>query len=410
MPSPVAKFLFLLLLVCGVAASDIYAAQLTVTKVEDTNDGVCDADCSLREAVAAAASGDTIVFSSLFNTPQTITLQNGQITIDKNLTITGTGPTLVDISANLVGRVFFLSPNLNVTISGMKLRDGRVGTPNPGDAYGGAISIYGGGALDLSDMEFTNNQALGNAPPFTFGEGSAVYCDGCTMTLASLNVHHNLGYGAAIQADHAAVINISNSIISNNNAGVSSPNAVNIQNTTLTGNTLGGVGAEHLTIRDSDVIGNTGRGVVGGDAASTMDLENCTISQNTDEGVSNSGTATITSTRISNNQSTASGAGISTGGTMYLVDAIISGNLASTNGGGITANGNLFLTNSTVSGNTAFGAMPTAGLGGGIYAQVDSASHGRLSLTNSTISNNQSKGGAEAFGRILGRWQQFETR
>lgn len=37
------------------------AATLTVTKTADTSDGVCDADCSLREAIAAAAiSGDEI--------------------------------------------------------------------------------------------------------------------------------------------------------------------------------------------------------------------------------------------------------------------------------------------------------------------------------------------------------------
>ena len=44
-------------------------STLVVTKTEDTADGVCDADCSLREAVTAAASGDTVVFSTLFDTP-----------------------------------------------------------------------------------------------------------------------------------------------------------------------------------------------------------------------------------------------------------------------------------------------------------------------------------------------------
>ncbi len=39
-------------------------STLTVTKTADTNDGTCDADCSLREAIAAAASGDTIEFAS----------------------------------------------------------------------------------------------------------------------------------------------------------------------------------------------------------------------------------------------------------------------------------------------------------------------------------------------------------
>ncbi len=43
----------------------VRAATYTVTKTEDTNDGVCDADCSLREAIAAAnanAGHDTIEF------------------------------------------------------------------------------------------------------------------------------------------------------------------------------------------------------------------------------------------------------------------------------------------------------------------------------------------------------------
>lgn len=43
----------------------VYAATYTVTKTADTNDGTCDADCSLREAVASAndnAGADTIEF------------------------------------------------------------------------------------------------------------------------------------------------------------------------------------------------------------------------------------------------------------------------------------------------------------------------------------------------------------
>lgn len=45
------RLLALLLLFLTVfAAGTSYAATLTVTKTADTNDGVCDADCSLREA------------------------------------------------------------------------------------------------------------------------------------------------------------------------------------------------------------------------------------------------------------------------------------------------------------------------------------------------------------------------
>ena len=46
-------------------AGTAHAANLTVTKTADTNDGVCDADCSLREAISAAAPG-TATFSCAF--------------------------------------------------------------------------------------------------------------------------------------------------------------------------------------------------------------------------------------------------------------------------------------------------------------------------------------------------------
>ena len=65
----------------GVAFPDIGAfekSDFVVTKTADTNDGVCDTDCSLREAIAAAnadAGDDVISFSPLvFNTTQTIVL------------------------------------------------------------------------------------------------------------------------------------------------------------------------------------------------------------------------------------------------------------------------------------------------------------------------------------------------
>lgn len=69
-------------------------ATLTVTKTADTTDGSCNADCSLREALVAAASGDTIEFASpLFDSPQVITLFGGaglgELFINKDLIING---------------------------------------------------------------------------------------------------------------------------------------------------------------------------------------------------------------------------------------------------------------------------------------------------------------------------------
>ena len=82
----------------GLSGRDVTAATrilaeagiktLIVTKLADTNDGVCDADCSLREAVASAWANDTINFAP--GLTGTIALNSGLV-IDKNMEIYGPG-------------------------------------------------------------------------------------------------------------------------------------------------------------------------------------------------------------------------------------------------------------------------------------------------------------------------------
>src|SRR5262249_16650523 len=76
--------------------------SITVDTLVDENNGVgLGAGTSLREAIAAAASGDTIDFS----VTGTISLSvgsgntNHQLTINKNLTINGPGANLLTIQA-----------------------------------------------------------------------------------------------------------------------------------------------------------------------------------------------------------------------------------------------------------------------------------------------------------------------
>src|SRR3569623_624589 len=45
------------------------AGTMTVTSLADDGAGVCDATCTLRDAVASAASGDQIVFSNSLTLP-----------------------------------------------------------------------------------------------------------------------------------------------------------------------------------------------------------------------------------------------------------------------------------------------------------------------------------------------------
>ncbi len=67
-------------------------STLFVTKLEDTNDGVCDADCSLREAVSNAPENARIIISAkgLFQ------LKTG-LEINKSLSIVGSGDKASDI-------------------------------------------------------------------------------------------------------------------------------------------------------------------------------------------------------------------------------------------------------------------------------------------------------------------------
>jgi CSLREA domain-containing protein len=113
----------------------ISAAVFTVTKTADTNDGVCDADCSLREALAAARSApsdDTIEFDSLlFSTPQTISVVDvGFATLSATgagaLTINGPGADLLTISGTRSTRVMVLGATGLVTLNGVTIADGSV--------------------------------------------------------------------------------------------------------------------------------------------------------------------------------------------------------------------------------------------------------------------------------------------
>ena len=89
-------------------AASANAANWTVTKSTNSNDGACDAGCSLREAVAAADSGDTVVFDTNL-VGQTFKLGGSEIVITKRITIDGflNDPNVAFISGEQTSRIFF---------------------------------------------------------------------------------------------------------------------------------------------------------------------------------------------------------------------------------------------------------------------------------------------------------------
>lgn len=294
---------FLCLCLTLILSQAAFSANYTVTKIADTNDGACDADCSLREAIVAAngtTDNDVINFSStVFNTAQTITLSGTDIIITNNgtLAINGTGANLLTISGNNASRVFTNNVGAVTNINNLRVTGGNgASTINTGRA-GGVYNV--GGILTLNNVVVTgntaanggglNNAASGATPAnltlinCTVSNNTSSSTGGgmqnfstSTITLlnttVSGNISNNAGLaGGAMQAN--GMVFISNSTFSGNNAPAGSAGAIyyngtglTMNNVTIANNTsMAGAGGLHKStatlnanVRNTIIAGNTG--------------------------------------------------------------------------------------------------------------------------------------------------------
>ena len=120
-----------MLIFIGLAATTVTnATSFLVTKAWNTTDGVCDADCSFREALQAAnvaGSDDTIDFApGVFSVPQTIGFF-GHAFIENNgtLAINGPGANLLTFDGQFSERILTIRNNATVTITGVTMMNGR---------------------------------------------------------------------------------------------------------------------------------------------------------------------------------------------------------------------------------------------------------------------------------------------
>src|SRR5262249_5605690 len=99
----------------------------------------------------ASSVADTIAFSSLFNTPQSITLAGSQLQLTDHAatTITGPGANLLTISGGGKSRVFEVYGS--ASISGLTITGGSAD-------YGGGLRNEGG-ALALTNCTISGNHA-----------------------------------------------------------------------------------------------------------------------------------------------------------------------------------------------------------------------------------------------------------
>jgi hypothetical protein len=261
-------------------------STLTVTNAADSGLG------SLRADIAAAQSGDTIVFApSLDN--YTIFLRSGELVINKNLTIQGPGASLLAIDGgsgyNGVGfgfgsRVFEVDgAGTTVTLSGLTITDGG-GPANPalgyhaGDGLGGGILNYGN--LTLSGCTVSQNTINPFAGQSTLGAG--IYNAG-TLTVSSCllanNFANDFGHAEGGGIFNAAFLTVSNSELIQNKTDGGGGGIDNgaYATATVTGSFIfendtygegGGIfNDKHakLTIQSSRITGNSDSNGVGAD-------------------------------------------------------------------------------------------------------------------------------------------------
>ena len=182
---------------------------------------------SLRQAILDASSGDTITFAPSVTT---VTLANGELVINKNLTITGPGANRLTVTAKLhrlcFFRIFNISPGVTVSISGITISNGFV---QDGPGGGGILSA---GVLTLTDCTISDN-FTGNHFGGILG-GGGVMNDHGTMTITGCTISNNSAsqYGLTVTSEGGGILNDSGSLI--------------ITNSTISGNTCSAFSPEPL--------------------------------------------------------------------------------------------------------------------------------------------------------------------
>jgi len=313
-----------------VAPTAIMAAPVVsfvVTKLNDTNDGACNADCSLREAVVASNANGVGADMITFNLTGTYTLSitsgglaenaaaTGDLDINGSLTIMGAGAASTIISTNYTStcgdcKVFGvnqtgLNNGLSVSFSGVTIQNGL----NNGVGFAGTFFETGGG------VDF-----------FLTGAGN-------TYSMSNCVVNNNTVTGSSLS--HGAGVNVDSAFQAM--AGGLSAGSVTLTNVSVTNNTSSTFGAgivlaadkHDVTMTDVSATGNIATQDGGGiwirhsfggtiniskTAMGTANVSNNSGSQG--GGISNVGNqvTNISDITISNNTATGTGSSSLGGG------------------------------------------------------------------------------------------------
>lgn len=316
---------FALIVALGAAAVPVHAATLTVLNTNDSGAG------SLRNAIASATAGDTIVFGA--GATGTIPLVTA-LSITQNLIIQGPGAGSLTLSGQSAIRVIDITGG-TLTLSGVTIANASIAS------LGGGINVSASTTLILSNSVMSNNTASNG--------GAIAVAAGGTMTVSNTTFQGN----TATAVGGGAIINFGT--------------------TTASGNTF---------------LANTAPangGAINNQPAATLTAINNTFRANSSAGlggaISHLGTAVFINNTFSGNQAT-SGAAIAAGNTnVTLYNNLFADEVSGTapsalnpDGGFPTSSHNLFYNNragGVVDDQTGYGTgnftststSPLAGLG-----------------------------------------------
>jgi len=422
---------------CDIGAVEVQADQsatFAVTKFTDSNDGVCDADCSLREAIGAANRNpgrDEIHLSSGVYSVTIPTLVDaegdtidedantiGDLDIADDLLLTGRGAEATIIDGGGADRLLDVLATANVTIEGLTIRHGRVSDMGGGLSNSGTLALnrvhitdnfaasgfsigHGGGlfndgVLTVTDSLIANNRAQGGEA--SYGEGGGIRNDGL-LTLVNSSIVDNstsddndTGIGGGLR--NAGTALLEGCTIGNNSTSISGEGGgiYNLGELTLTGCTL----TQNRALKGAGLANRGGAVTV----ATTFLTANETYAESGGEGgaiYDTSGPFTITHSTIADNYGASAGGGIvhSSAAPMTIIASTIARNRTDNAGGGIFNNlvGDvqpLHIVNTTIYSNSA-------GVAGGIA--IDG---GPVTLLNSTVAGNQATSAGGGIGYAEG--------
>ena len=164
---------------------------LIVTKTADTNDGVCNSDCSLREAITAANASATeaVIYFAVTGAVTLTRLPDRLPDLNNNMKILGPGLSGVNALAVVgfggdperLGRIFTVNPGKTVTISGLTIAFGFARGNVTNDWLGGGIYNH------QATLTVSNCFLFGN---FADDFGGGIYNDG-TLTISNSTVSGN---------------------------------------------------------------------------------------------------------------------------------------------------------------------------------------------------------------------------